>query len=124
MHTIVLVDDDRNLLNTIGDALESEGFAVRRYDSSTAALGSLSIEPSDTTTYEINGFVSTGAAGQAQIAALPSSTVTTVFGRDSTALEDSSGHPYSGLVNSANPTGEKPRRRPEDAVAKNGLYKA
>jgi hypothetical protein len=53
---------------------------VTPFDSATAALGSLSIEPSDTTTYEINGFVSTGAAGQTQIAALPSSTVVTVFG--------------------------------------------
>lgn len=53
---------------------------VMPFDSATAALGNLSIEPSDTTTYEINGFVSTGAAGQTQIAALPSNTVTTVFG--------------------------------------------
>jgi hypothetical protein len=53
---------------------------VAPFDSATAVLGSLSIEPSDTTTYEINGFVSTGAAGQAQIAALPSNTLTTVFG--------------------------------------------
>jgi hypothetical protein len=53
---------------------------VTPFDSATAALGSLSIEPSDTTTYEINGFVSTGASGQAQIAALPSNTLTTVFG--------------------------------------------
>jgi hypothetical protein len=53
---------------------------VMPFDSSTAALGSLSIEPSDTTAYEINGFVSSGAAGQTQIAALPSNTVTTVFG--------------------------------------------
>jgi hypothetical protein len=53
---------------------------VTPFGTTTAALGSLSIAPSDTTTYEINGFVSTGAAGQAQIAALPSNTVTTVFG--------------------------------------------
>jgi hypothetical protein len=53
---------------------------VMPFNSSTAALGNLSIEPSDTTTYEINGFVSTGAAGQSQLAALPSDTVVTVFG--------------------------------------------
>jgi hypothetical protein len=53
---------------------------VTPFESTTAALGSLAIEPSDTTTYEINGFVSTGAAGQTQIAALPSNTATTVFG--------------------------------------------
>ena len=53
---------------------------VMPFDSTTAALGSLSIEPSDTTTYEINGFVSVGAQGQTQIAGLPSNTVMTVFG--------------------------------------------
>jgi hypothetical protein len=53
---------------------------VTPFDSSTAAPGSLSIQPSDTTTYEINGFVFTGAAGQTEIAALPANTVTTVFG--------------------------------------------
>jgi hypothetical protein len=53
---------------------------VQPFDSATAALGSLSVEPSDTTTYEINGLVSTGASGQTQIAALPSKTLTTVFG--------------------------------------------
>ncbi|HTB88616.1 MAG TPA: hypothetical protein VK743_11710 [Steroidobacteraceae bacterium] len=53
---------------------------VMPFDSTTAAPGNLSIEPSDTTTYEINGFVSTGAPGQTQIAALPANTVMTVFG--------------------------------------------
>ena len=53
---------------------------VMPFDSATAAPGSLSIQPSDTTTYEINGFVFTGAAGQTEIAALPANTVTTVFG--------------------------------------------
>ena len=41
---------------------------VTPFAGTAAALGSLSIAPSDTTTYEINGFVSTGAAGQTQIA--------------------------------------------------------
>jgi hypothetical protein len=53
---------------------------VMPFDSTTSALGSLQIAPSDLTTYEINGFVSTGAAGQSQLAGLPSSTVVTVFG--------------------------------------------
>jgi hypothetical protein len=53
---------------------------VMPFDSTTAGLGSLSIEPSDTTTYEINGFVSAGAQGQTEIAGLPSNTVMTVFG--------------------------------------------
>jgi hypothetical protein len=53
---------------------------IMPFESTSAGLGQLSITPSDTTTYEINGFVSTGATGQAQIAALPSSTSTTTFG--------------------------------------------
>ena len=53
MHTIVLVDDDLNLLNTIGDALEGEGFAVRRYDSSTAALDALKDIPADVAVLDI-----------------------------------------------------------------------
>ena len=53
MHTIVLVDDDLNLLNTIGDALESEGFGVRRYDSSTKALEALKENPADVAVLDI-----------------------------------------------------------------------
>ena len=53
---------------------------IMPFESTSAGLGQLSITPSDTTTYEINGFASTGATGQAQIAALPSSTLTTTFG--------------------------------------------
>lgn len=53
---------------------------VMPFDGTMAALGSLSIEASDSTTYEINGFVSTGAAGQTQLASLAANTVTTVFG--------------------------------------------
>jgi hypothetical protein len=65
------------LLGANDSFLES---GVMPFDSTTAALGRLSIEPSDATTYEINGFVSTGPTGQSQLAALPSNTVTTVFG--------------------------------------------
>lgn len=53
---------------------------VMPFGSTTAGLGAVSIDPSESTTYEINGFVSTGVAGQTQIAALPSSTLVTVFG--------------------------------------------
>jgi hypothetical protein len=53
---------------------------VMPFDSTTAGLGRLSIQASNTTTYEINGFVSTGAAGQAQLAAAPANTLTTTFG--------------------------------------------
>jgi hypothetical protein len=50
------------------------------FESTSAGLGQLSIAPSDKTTYEINGFVSAGATGQAQIAVLPANTLTTTFG--------------------------------------------
>jgi hypothetical protein len=53
---------------------------VMPFDSTSAALGRLSITTSDTTTYEINGIVSTGVAGQTQLAALPANTLTTTFG--------------------------------------------
>jgi hypothetical protein len=53
---------------------------IMPFDTTAAGLGQLSITPSDSATYEINGFVSSGAAGQAQLAALPTNTVTSVFG--------------------------------------------
>lgn len=53
---------------------------VMPFASTTAGLGQVSLTPSDTTHYEIEGFVSTGATGQAQIAALPARTLTTTFG--------------------------------------------
>lgn len=53
---------------------------IMPFGSSAAGLGQLSIAPSDTTDYEINGFVSSGAPGQTQLAALPKNTPTTVFG--------------------------------------------
>lgn len=53
---------------------------VTPFDGSVAGLGQLAITPSSTTTYEINGFVSTGSAGQAQLGALPARTLTSAFG--------------------------------------------
>jgi len=53
---------------------------VRPFDNSVAGLGQLSITPSDATTYEINGFVSTGSAGLVQLGALPTNTLTSAFG--------------------------------------------
>jgi hypothetical protein len=61
----------------------SSGFfatGVMPFDGTVAGPGQLSIEPSDTTTYEINGFVSVGSTGQALLATLPASTSLTVFG--------------------------------------------
>jgi two-component system, OmpR family, response regulator ChvI len=52
-HTIVLVDDDRNLLNTIGDALEGEGFTTRRYDNSAEALEGLKKDTADVAVLDV-----------------------------------------------------------------------
>lgn len=53
---------------------------VTPFDNSVAGLGQLSITPSDTTTYEINGFISTGSTGLVQLGALPTNTLTSAFG--------------------------------------------
>jgi hypothetical protein len=53
---------------------------VTPFDSTTAGLGTLSIDPSTTTAYNINGFVAVGGAGQAQLDALPASSVVQTFG--------------------------------------------
>jgi hypothetical protein len=68
----------RGPLGGVSGSFSTSG--VMPFDSTTAGLGRLSIQSSDTTTYEINGFVSTGAAGQAQLAAVPANTLTTTFG--------------------------------------------
>ena len=46
-HTIALVDDDRNILATVGIALRSEGFATRVYSDGAAALKALTENPPD-----------------------------------------------------------------------------
>ena len=45
--TIVLVDDDRNILTSVSMALEAEGFKVRTYTDGTEALRGLSTGPVD-----------------------------------------------------------------------------
>jgi len=64
----------------LGSSTTSFTSGVMPFDGAVAGLGQLSIEPNDTTTYEINGFVSTGTAGQAQLAALPANTLTQAIG--------------------------------------------
>jgi hypothetical protein len=53
---------------------------VMPFESTTAGVGQLLMQASDTTAYEINGFVSSGAAGQAQLATLPAGTPITTYG--------------------------------------------
>ena len=45
--TIVLVDDERNILTSLGMALDAEGYKVRTYSDGAAALEALSEEPAD-----------------------------------------------------------------------------
>jgi len=47
MATIALVDDDRNILTSVGMALEAEGLMVRTYSDGTSALAALTAQPAD-----------------------------------------------------------------------------
>ena len=38
MPTIALVDDDRNILTSVGMTMEAEGYAVQKYNDGAAAL--------------------------------------------------------------------------------------
>ena len=51
--TIALVDDDRNILTSVAIALQTEGFAVRVYTDSEAALKALSENPPDLAVLDI-----------------------------------------------------------------------
>lgn len=51
--TIALVDDDRNILTSVGMALEAEGLRVRKYNDGTAALAALSMQPADLAVLDI-----------------------------------------------------------------------
>ncbi|HSZ08325.1 MAG TPA: hypothetical protein VK794_07315 [Steroidobacteraceae bacterium] len=53
---------------------------VTPFDGTTAGLGTLSIDPSSTTAYDINGFVAVGAAGQVQLEAVPANSLVQTFG--------------------------------------------
>ena len=45
--TIVLVDDERNILTSLGIALEAENYKVRTYSDGAAALEALAEDPAD-----------------------------------------------------------------------------
>lgn len=51
--TIALVDDDRNILTSVGMALEAEGLRVRKYSDGSAALAALSMQPADLAVLDI-----------------------------------------------------------------------
>ncbi|HEY2781640.1 MAG TPA: hypothetical protein VGI90_12725 [Steroidobacteraceae bacterium] len=82
--TASILPIDAKPVRVHGPLLSANGnflaIGIMPFDTTAAGLGQLSISPSDSTTYEINGFVLSGVPGQAQLAALPTSTLTTVFG--------------------------------------------
>src|SRR4029078_11540800 len=45
--TIALVDDERNILTSLGMALEAEGYKVRTYSDGASALEALTEDPAD-----------------------------------------------------------------------------
>jgi two-component system response regulator ChvI len=45
--TVVVVDDERNILTSLGMALESEGYKVRTYGDGVSALEALAEQPAD-----------------------------------------------------------------------------
>jgi two-component system, OmpR family, response regulator ChvI len=53
MPTIALVDDDRNILTSVGMTLESEGYQVQKYTDGAAALQGLQDTPPDMAIFDI-----------------------------------------------------------------------
>ena len=53
MPTIALVDDDRNILTSVGMALETEGYSVQKYNDGAAALQGLQDNPPDMAIFDI-----------------------------------------------------------------------
>ena len=51
--TIALVDDERNILQSLGMALEAEGYKVRTYSDGTSALEALNEDPADLGIFDI-----------------------------------------------------------------------
>lgn len=51
--TIVLVDDEQNILKSLRSALEAEGYKVRTYSDGMAALEALTEEPADLGVFDI-----------------------------------------------------------------------
>ena len=52
-HTIVLVDDDRNILTSLSMTLEQEGFTVRTYTDGESALQGMLAKPADLAVLDI-----------------------------------------------------------------------
>jgi two-component system, OmpR family, response regulator ChvI len=53
MPTIALVDDDRNILTSVGMTMEAEGYSVQKYSDGAAALQGLQDNPPDVAIFDI-----------------------------------------------------------------------
>ena len=53
MPTIALVDDDRNILTSVGMTMEAEGYTVQKYNDGAAALQGLQDNPPDMAIFDI-----------------------------------------------------------------------
>jgi two-component system, OmpR family, response regulator ChvI len=53
MPTIALVDDDRNILTSVGMTMEAEGYTVQKYNDGAAALQGLQDNPPDVAIFDI-----------------------------------------------------------------------
>jgi two-component system, OmpR family, response regulator ChvI len=53
MPTVALVDDDRNILTSVGMVLETEGYTVQKYNDGAAALQGLQDNPPDMAIFDI-----------------------------------------------------------------------
>ena len=53
MPTIALVDDDRNILTSVGMAMEAEGYTVQKYNDGAAAFQGLQDNPPDMAIFDI-----------------------------------------------------------------------
>ena len=53
MPTIALVDDDRNILTSVGMALETEGYSVQKYNDGATAFQGLQDNPPDMAIFDI-----------------------------------------------------------------------
>jgi two-component system, OmpR family, response regulator ChvI len=53
MPTVALVDDDRNILTSVGITLEAEGYTVQKYGDGAAALQGLETTPPDIAIFDI-----------------------------------------------------------------------
>ena len=53
MPTVALVDDDRNILTSVGMTLEAEGYSVQKYNDGQAALQGLQDNPPDIAIFDI-----------------------------------------------------------------------